>query len=129
MRQLPLSYDPAHAGVEAWQNELEAIRAAVNHLGVKEVTFKLDVAKSTLSEALNERNEKRWAASWTHVVLAMLASRHTDACDQLAKDIHVAQLATSLRFVVVDASDEPTPEEVAAAERVIAKVRGRKRAA
>ncbi len=129
MRQLPLAYRPSHTGREAWLVMLEALRAAVTHLGSKEVTHEIDVAKSTLSEALNEQNNKRWAGEWTHIVLAMLDGQHTPTCDELAKKILDAQVALSSRFVVADASDEPTPEEISAAERVMAKVRARKRAA
>lgn len=134
MRQLPLVYKPSTAAREAWLLMLESIRAAVSHLGLKEVTYETDVAKTTLSEALNERVErkegdKRWAAEWTLVVLAMLEQRHTDTCDQFASAILEAQAALSTRFVIADASDEPTDDEVAAAQRVIEKARKRKRAA
>lgn len=127
--QLPFAYKPGDAGREAWLTMLEVIRAAVAHLGPKEVEHELDVNKSTLSESLNEQRDRRWAAEWTHVVIAMLDRQHTKASDELIKRILDAQVALSTRFVIADASDEPTPQEIAAAERVIAKVRARKRAA
>ncbi len=134
MRQLPLSYEPSTAGRAGWFVTLEALRAAVAHLGTKEVIYELNVQKSTFSEALGEREERkagdaRWAAEWTYVVLAMLEKRHTDTCDQLARAILESIAAMSSRFVIADASDEPTPEEIAAAERVLAKAKGRRRAA
>lgn len=134
MRQPSLPYAPSYVGRSAWFVMLEALRAAVAHLGTKEVIYELNVAKSVLSEAINEREErkegdKRWANEWTHVVLAMLEQRHNDTCDQLARTILEAQAALSSRFVIADTSDEPTPEEVEAAERVIAKAKKRRGAA
>ncbi len=129
MLQLPFGYKPSYAGREAWLVMLEALRAAVTHLGSKEVVHELDVNKSTLSEALNEKSDKRWAGEWTHIVLAMLDAQHTKSSEELAKRILDAQVALSTRFAVVDASAEPTPEEIAAAERVLAKAKARKRAA
>lgn len=129
MQQLPFAYEPGDAGRRAWLSMLEVIRAAVNHLGPKHVEHELDISKSTLSEALNEQRDRRWAAEWTHVVIAMLDRQHTAASDDFVRRILEAQAALSTRFVVADRCDEPTPEEVAAAERVLAKVRGRKRAA
>ncbi len=129
MLQLPFAYKPGDAGRQAWLAMLETLRAAVNHLGPKDVGDELDVNKSTLSESLNEQRDRRWAAEWTHVVIAMLDRQHTKASDELIRRILDAQVALSTRFVVADASDEPTPEEVAAAERVLAKVRARRKAA
>jgi hypothetical protein len=127
--QLPFAYEPGDAGRRSWLVMLETLRAAVSHLGPKHVEHELDISKSTLSESLNEQRDRRWAGEWTHVVLAMLDRQHTPASDDLVRRILDAQAALSTRFVIADRSDEPTPEEVAAAERVIAKVRGRKRAA
>lgn len=129
MHQLDLTYAPAHAGHEGWLVVLEAIRSAVAFLSHKEVCFVLDVSKSTLSEALNERNDKRWAGEWTAKVLRMLTQRGDDESRRLGRAILEAEAAMMPCFVVSDANDEPTPEEIAAAERVLAKVRGRKRAA
>lgn len=127
--QLPFAYKPGAAGREAWLAMLEAIRAAVSFLGPKDVQDELDINKTTLSEALNEQRDRRWAAEWTHIVIAMLDRQHTAAADEMVKRILEAQAALSSRYTVVDASDEPTPQEIAAAERVLAKVRSRKRAA
>ncbi len=85
--QLSLGYKPAYVGAEAWQKQLEVLRAAVRHLGLKEVSFELDVSGSMLSDSLNERDRKRWAAEWTQVVIAMLSQRRDeigmDLCEQL----------------------------------------------
>ena len=74
MSQLSLAslYQPAHLASEVWAERLEAIRTAVNHLGVKAVAAECDVAPSTLCDALNERDRKRFAGEWIDVVLAML---------------------------------------------------------
>lgn len=124
MRQLSLSCDEN----TGWPALLAAIDDAVNYLGLKEVTFKLDVAKSTICDALKERNDRRWAQEWTCDVLKMLAARCNSTCDQLAKAILDAQAALTARFVVVE-DEEVTPEEIAAAERVLAIARKRRRAA
>lgn len=125
MRQLSLSWDRG----EAWDKLRTALDNAVTHLGLKEVTFKLDVAKSTLCDALHDRNDRRWAQEWTLVVLSLLTSRGSESSDQLAKEILDAQAEVTSRFAVVLEDDEPTPEEIAAAERVITRAKRRRRAA
>lgn len=120
MRQLPLNYEP-------WPTLLSALDDAVTHLGLKEVTYKLDVAKSIVCDALHDRNDRRWAQAWTLVVLQMLAQRHSATSDQLAKAIIDAQTVMTGRFVVVDDVEEPTAEEIAAAERVLAAAKRRRR--
>ncbi len=72
--QLSLNYpyEPAAAAAEVWKRRLEAIRVAVHHLGLKSVAAECDVAPSTMSDALNERDRKRFAGEWIDVVLAML---------------------------------------------------------
>ena len=129
MLQLPFAYKPGSAGREAWLAMLEILRAAVSHLGPKEVQDELDINKTTMSEALNEQRDRRWAAEWTHVVIAMLDRQHAAASNDLIKRLLDAQVALSTRFIVVDASDEPTQAEIEAANRVLAKVKARKRAA
>jgi len=82
-------------GGEQWLLELEAIRAAVNYLGLKEVAFELDVSGSALSDALNARDRKRWAGEWTHVIHAMLVAKRDDLADDLSKGIVDAQIGLS----------------------------------
>ena len=101
-------------------------RDAVTHLGLKEVTFKLNVAKSTLCDALKDRNDRRWAQEWTLVVLEMLVDLYTDTGNQFAKAILDAQALVTRRFVVVD-DEEVSAAEIAAAERVLAIARKRRR--
>jgi uncharacterized protein (DUF2267 family) len=124
MRQLSLSYDPK----EAWAALLSALDDAVTHLGLKEVTYKLDVAKSTLCDAMHDRNDRRWAQEWTLVVLEMLADRYSDTATQLAKAILARQAEVTRRFIVVE-DEEVSPEEIAAAQRVLDIAKRRKRAA
>lgn len=112
-----------------WEVLLSALAAAVDHLGLKEVAFKLDVAKSTLSDAKHDRNDRRWAQEWTLVVLEMLTDQYNETSNHLAKAILEAQAAVTRRFEVVALDDEPTPEEIAAAQRVIDRAKRRRKAA
>jgi hypothetical protein len=122
MRQLPLSYEP-------WPTLLAAIDDAVTHLGLKEVVYRLDVAKSIVCDALHDRNDRRWAQTWTLTVLGMLAERRSASSDQLAKSILDAQAVMTGRFAVVAEDEEPTAEEIAAAERVLEAAKRRRRVA
>jgi hypothetical protein len=122
MRQMALSYDDR----SPWQVLLAALDDAVTHLGLKEVTFKLNVAKSTLCDALHDRNERRWAQEWTLVVLEMLSDRYSDTGNQFAKTILDAQAAVTRRFEVVSIDDGPTDEEIEAAERLLSRARKRR---
>lgn len=121
MRQLSLP-------CEYWPTLLSALDDAVTYLGLKEVVYKLDVAKSTVCDALHDRNDRRWAQEWTCKVLEMLATRGNGTSDQLAKAILDAQASLTRRFVVVE-DEDVTPEEIAAAERVLSIARKRRRAA
>lgn len=116
MQQLSLSCD----GPTPWEVLLNAIEDAVNHLGQKEVVFKLNTNKSTLSDALKDRNDRRWAQEWTLVVLEMLVNQYTETANQFAKAILDAQAAVTRRFEVVSVDEGPTDAEIEAAERVLA---------
>ena len=83
MGQLPLPVDPKFAGNTAWDEQLKALRAAVEHLTRKEVGWALGVTDSALGDALFERDKKRWSARWTHVVKAMLAQRYDEVSREL----------------------------------------------
>lgn len=107
--QLSLTYGASHAGHESWLAELEVLRAAVTHLGHKNVSHEVDVAGSYLTDALNERDRKRWHSEWTHVVIAMLARSHDEVADDIARRILECQAALS-RYVV-DERKEMTPED------------------
>ncbi len=113
--QVALSFPAAYVGREAWQRQLDALRAAVKHIGPKEVAFELDVGGTQISDALNERDRKVWHASWTHVVKAMLASKHDETSQDLLRAIVEADVSAT-PFAIID--DAPlTPEEEAAALR------------
>lgn len=101
--QLSLTYDPRTTGSETWLRQLEAIRLAVNHLGAKEVSFALDISGSMVSDALNERDRKRWAAEWTHVVVAMLIKRGDEAALGLVRQIFEAALEATPFLLDTDA--------------------------
>lgn len=120
--QLSIGYEPGYVGADAWRHQLEAIRSAVNHLGLKEVSFALDVSGSMLSDALNERDRKRWAAEWTHVVLAMLSRR---AGDQIAESLVrlIAETAILTTHLALEGEAEISRDELAVAMAAIAKLR------
>jgi hypothetical protein len=90
--QLSLVYRPGMVGGEQWQLELEALRVAVNYLGLKEVAYELDISGSSLSDAINARDRKRWAGEWTHVIHAMLVAKRDDLADDISKNIIDAQI-------------------------------------
>lgn len=102
--QLTLGYRPQYLGGEAWQRQLEVLRTAVNHLGRKEVAFELDISGSALSDALNERDHKRWAAEWTHVIKATLAQRRDETSAEILRHLIVTDAALT-RFVVSEPVD------------------------
>lgn len=62
--QLALTYDAAHQGAEDWQLELGWCRRAVEVLGHKFVAGELDIAPSTLTDALLERERKSFKGEW-----------------------------------------------------------------
>lgn len=124
MRQLSMSYD----GKDAWAALLRVLDNAVTHLGLKEVVYRLNVAKSTVCDALHDRNDRRWAQEWTLVVLEMLADLYSETGNQLAREILDTQAMVTRRFYIAD-DDGPTPEEIAAAQRVLDSAKKRRRAA
>lgn len=102
---------------------------AVTYLGLKEVAFKLDIAKSTLCDALKDRNDRRWALEWTVKVLEMLRDQYTETANQFSRSILDIQSAVTRRFEIVAIGDEPTDAEIEAAERMVARTKRRKKAA
>jgi hypothetical protein len=125
MAQMSLNIDEK----SPFEQLLLVLDNTVSYLGLKEVAFKLDVAKSTLCDAMKDRNDRRWAQEWTLVVLEMLSDQYTDTANQFSKDILDAQARITRRFEVVLSDDEPTAEEVAAAKKLIARAERRKKAA
>jgi hypothetical protein len=109
MSQLGFRYRPAHEGHEIWLQQLETLRAAVAHLEPKNVLFELDISKSTLSEALNEKNDKRWAAEWTHIVKSMLSQRY----DELSRELlgKLCEFDIAVTPFVVSEPHALTPEQ------------------
>lgn len=126
--QLSLVYRPSDTGGEVWKRQLELIRTAVNYLGLKEVAFELDVSGSTLCDALNERDRKRWAAQWTHVVKAMLVAKHDDIASDLYRRIAEADVAASPTLYIDERSGMTDAEVIATYERQLAKSEDGKRA-
>jgi hypothetical protein len=115
MGQLSLVYPPGTVGAEAWQQQLEVLRKAVEHLTRKEVAWALGVTDQALGDALYERDRKRWAAKWTHIVKAMLAQRH----DQLSTELMRALCESDMTATPLEVGEprEMTPEEMVAALR------------
>lgn len=112
MGQLSIAYKPSYAGGEAWQRQLVVLRAAVEHLGRKEVAFEIDVSGSALSDALNERDRKRWAAEWSHVIKAMLDQRADEVSQKLK--LQLVEIDAVTASLVVSEPVDLTPEELAA---------------
>jgi len=103
MAQQALTFGPGYEGRQAWLAQLELLRAAVGHLVAKEVADQLDTNRSTLSEALNEQRDRKWAAEWTHTVKAMLAARHDDpVAADLLRRIYAADAPPSLALEMTD---------------------------
>lgn len=108
--QLAIAYPAEYLGRQQWDLLLDALRAGVNHLGLKEVAFKLDISGSQLSDSLNERDRKGWRNEWTCTLKHMLGERR-QLGDEIARDIraHIREIECS-----DDNDDEPlTPEEEA----------------
>lgn len=111
MSQQALTFGPGYEGRQAWLAQLELLRAAVNHLVAKEVVDQLDTNRSTLSEALNEQRDRRWAAEWTHTVKAMLAARHDDpVAADLLRRICQADMAAAPAVTTIEMTDEEREE-------------------
>ena len=123
--QLSITYKPSYEGGEAWEIQLGVLRKAVEHLTRKEVAWELGVTDQALGDALFERDRKRWAAKWTHIVKAMLAARPGDdvACDLLRRLCDSDVVVTSL---VVCEPVEMSDEEEAAVARLLERLRRRK---
>lgn len=120
-QQLAIAYPADYVGDQAWQRQLEAIRAAVQHLRAKEVAFVLDVGATHLSDALHERDRKVWHGRWTHVIKAMLAAQHADeTAAELLRQIVEADVAAT-PFTICEAEAMTPEQEAAALRRELAK--------
>lgn len=109
-----------------WDRLRLVIENAVHHIGLKEVVFKLNAAKSTVSDALGDKNDRHWRQEWTLVILEMLADRYNETSNQYAKAILDAQAELTRRFEVIAIDEGPTQAEIDAAERVIAAAKKQK---
>ncbi len=114
-QQLALSYPAAYVGGDAWTRQLDVLRAAVKHLGPKEVAFELDVGGTQLADALNERDRKVWHARWTRVVKAMLVAKRDETASELLRALVDIDVVTTPFAISEDV--ELTPEEEAQALR------------
>src|SRR3990167_10569837 len=115
MGQLEIAYDPKYEGRQSWDRQLDLLRLVVEHLTRKEVAWCLGVTDQALGDALFERDRKRWAAKWTHVVKAMLRRRYDAGSVDLLRRLCESDL--ELTPYVVDEARELSPVEQAAAYR------------
>lgn len=125
--QLSLVYAPGEQGRMLWLTQLEAIRTAVGYLGLKEVSFALDVSGSMLSDALNERDRKRWACEWTQVLKVMLMKRADVIARKLLRGIVESEVAGT-DIELADDEDDIDADELQAALAAINSVRRKKKA-
>jgi len=125
VRQFSFVFDPKSNGDETWEVERTALRDAIALLSLKEVAFQLDVNRSAISDAIDERKtensngnvtEKRWAARWTHVIRAMLMKRGDKASLDIVERLVDAH-TIGTQFIVDD--PDYSDEEVEAAQRVV----------
>lgn len=112
MSQTALAFGPAYEGRQAWEAQLELLRAAVSYLVAKEVCDQLDVGRTSLSEALNEQRDQKWAAEWTHTVKAMLAAKQHDdpVASDLLRRICQADNAAAPSVATLEMTDEEREE-------------------
>ena len=117
--QLSIAYDPGYVGAQSWERHLAVVRTVVEHLGRKEVAFVLDVSGSQLSDAMSERDRKRWAGEWTHKLFAMLEGRRDEVSHGLSRQLAESSFGACSWLV-----DEPVAmsleEENAALRRELA---------
>lgn len=79
MTQIDLEFGPDARARECWSAVLAAMRAAIDSIGHKELAYRLDVAPSLLSEALNERERKHVQARWLPTILLLAPDPHRRA--------------------------------------------------
>lgn len=113
--QASLTFSPQWSGGEDWAVELEIIRSAVTHLGLKDVAFELDLSGSLLSDSLNERDRKGWRAKWSRVVKRMLFARRDDVSKKLLRAL--VELECAYGYDVIDASPSLSDADIVAAYR------------
>ena len=115
--QLSLGYKPAYEGRQVHERRLSVLLTTVEHLGRKEVAFELDISGSQLSDALNERDRKRWATEWTDVIKAMLRKRSDELSTKLYRQL--LELDAAHSDFVVDEPLDLTPEQREAVAKFI----------
>lgn len=118
--QVAITFPAGYVGREAWDRQLEVIRAAVKHLGPKEVTFVLDIGATQLSDALNERDRKVWHAHWTHVLKAMLVAKRDEIAEDLLRQLVDIDVSAT-PFAITDDAPLTAEEESAALRRELLK--------
>lgn len=69
--QLPMTYGSVAAGSEDWDAQLKWLRRVVDVLGHKHIAGELDIAPSTLTDALLERERKAMKGEWIAKIVRM----------------------------------------------------------
>lgn len=126
MGQLALVYKPATTGQQLHEAELAIIADGVACVGLKAFADELGVSRQAVSDAQAERDRKRWASEWTHVLIVMLMRRGDAAAVSIVRRL-IEHRAMGTPFFVVDESDVMTDAEVAAAERAAEKAKRQRR--
>jgi hypothetical protein len=67
--QLDLEYGSDHRADEARVRLLAALRQAIEFVGLKEMSYRLDVSPTYLSDALHERDRKSVRLAWLPSIL------------------------------------------------------------
>lgn len=115
--QQEIAFSPSWSAGIAWKGDdglggqLETIRAAVRHLGPKEVAWELKIDAQRLSDALHERERKNWYARWTHVLKAMLVARRDPTARELLRALVICDVANTP--FEIDEADELSSDDIA----------------
>lgn len=81
--QMPLALGAVSESASDWDLVLAWFRRAIDVIGHKEVAYRLDIAPSNLSDAINERERKDVKGRWIATVLRMApppSCRSTSSC-------------------------------------------------
>lgn len=71
MTQLSIGWGAREQGLADWRDELAWAQRAIDVLGHKVVAGELDIAPSTLTDALKERDHKGVKAEWLCIIRRM----------------------------------------------------------
>lgn len=101
--QLALTYGAAHVGADVWQAELGWLRRVVDVLGHKHVAGELDIAPSTLTDALLERERKSIKGEWIAKLLQL--------CGEPMRREWLSIMCPAIGFEIPEPVKTRTPEQ------------------